>query len=76
MVRDVPLARALHGACDLGQEIPLEFYTAVAGVLAFVMALKARGAAAGVHTVPQRPPVHSARPALAAPPVPTRGAPL
>lgn len=68
MVRDVPLARALHGACELGQEIPLEFYTAVAGVLAFVMALKARGAAAGVHTVPQRPAVLSARPALASPP--------
>jgi flagellar biosynthetic protein FlhB len=85
MVRDVPLARALHGACELGQEIPLEFYTAVAGVLAFVMALKARGAAAGVHTVPQRPAVLAGRsalgvpPALAvppAPPVPTRGAPL
>jgi flagellar biosynthetic protein FlhB len=55
MVRDVPLTRALHSACDIGQEIPAEFYTAVAGVLAFVMALKARGAAAGVHTVPRRP---------------------
>jgi flagellar biosynthetic protein FlhB len=61
MVRDVPLARALHSGCEIGQEIPVELYTAVAGVLAFVMALRARGAAAGVHTVPRRP----------APPVPT-----
>ncbi|MEA5454762.1 EscU/YscU/HrcU family type III secretion system export apparatus switch protein [Sinomonas sp. JGH33] len=63
MVRDVPLARALHAACEIGQEIPVEFYTAVAGVLAFVMALRARGAAAGLHTLshppipPRRPPV-------------------
>ncbi len=49
MVQDIPLARALHGACELGQEIPVDFYRAVAGVLAFVMALKARGAAAGMH---------------------------
>ncbi|WP_334173341.1 EscU/YscU/HrcU family type III secretion system export apparatus switch protein [Sinomonas sp.] len=60
MVRDVPLARALHSACDLGQEIPVEFYTAVAGVLAFVMSLKARGASAGgLHVIPSqaaRPP--------------------
>lgn len=49
MVQDIPLARALHGACELGQEIPADFYRAVAGVLAFVMALKARGSAAGMH---------------------------
>lgn len=55
MVRDVPLARALHGACELGQEIPLELYNAVARVLAFVMALKNRGAAAGVHTMAPEP---------------------
>ncbi|WP_323102046.1 EscU/YscU/HrcU family type III secretion system export apparatus switch protein [Intrasporangium sp. YIM S08009] len=54
MVRDIPLARALHAGCEIGQEIPVELYTAVAGVLAFVMALKLRGAAAGVHTVPRR----------------------
>jgi flagellar biosynthetic protein FlhB len=54
MVRDVPLARALHAGCEIGQEIPVELYTAVAGVLAFVMALRARGAAVGVHTVPPR----------------------
>jgi flagellar biosynthetic protein FlhB len=61
MVQDVPLARALHGACDVGQEIPVELYDAVARVLAFVMALKSRGAAAGIHTM--------------SPPKPTPGAP-
>ncbi|MFF2677884.1 flagellar biosynthesis protein FlhB [Arthrobacter koreensis] len=55
MVRDVPLARALHSACELGQEIPVELYNAVARVLAFVMALKNRGAAAGVHTMAPDP---------------------
>ncbi len=49
MVHDIPLARALHAACDVGQEIPEDLYTAVARVLAFVMALKRRGAALGVH---------------------------
>lgn len=43
MISDVPLARALHGACEIGHEIPAELYTAVAQVLAFVMALKRRG---------------------------------
>lgn len=52
MVRDVPLARALHGACDVGQEVPVELYMAVARVLAFVMALSRRGAAAS--SVPHR----------------------
>ncbi|HUW78781.1 MAG TPA: EscU/YscU/HrcU family type III secretion system export apparatus switch protein [Candidatus Nanopelagicaceae bacterium] len=51
MVEDVPLARALHAACDLGQEIPEDFYTAVARVLAFVMSLRAKGSAAGSHRV-------------------------
>lgn len=62
MVRDIPLARALHGACDLGAEIPVELYSQVAAVLAFVIALKKRGAAAGTHqilpagsTIPPRP---------------------
>ena len=49
MVQDVPLARALYAGCDLGAEIPSEFYGAVARVLAFVMGLKARGSAAGLH---------------------------
>ncbi|NJC71777.1 EscU/YscU/HrcU family type III secretion system export apparatus switch protein [Planosporangium thailandense] len=52
MVQDVPLARALYKACDLGSEIPPDLYAAVAQVLAFVMTLKARGSAAGIHRTP------------------------
>lgn len=52
MVRDIPLARALHDACELGQEIPEELYTAVARVLVFVDMLRRRGAARGVHSLP------------------------
>lgn len=52
MVQDVPLARALHASCDVGAEISAEFYGAVAKVLAFVMSLKARGSAAGLHRNP------------------------
>ena len=55
MVEDVPLARALHAACDLGQEVPQHLYTAVAQVLAFVMALRRRGAAVGMHRAPGGP---------------------
>jgi flagellar biosynthetic protein FlhB len=50
MVLDVPLARALYKNCDLGDEIPAEFFGAVARVLAFVMMMKAKGSAAGLHT--------------------------
>ncbi|MCU1437983.1 MAG: type secretion protein [Naasia sp.] len=49
MVQDIPLARALYAACEVGQEIPVELYGAVARVLAFVMTLKTRGASLGVH---------------------------
>ena len=49
MVQDIPLARALYKACEVNQEIPEELYAAVARVLAFVMSLKRRGAALGVH---------------------------
>ncbi|MEU4427873.1 EscU/YscU/HrcU family type III secretion system export apparatus switch protein [Actinoplanes sp. NPDC024001] len=56
MVQDVALARALNAGCEIGQEIPAEFYGAVAKVLAFVMSLKARGAAAGVHRNPNPTP--------------------
>ena len=52
--RDVPLARALHAACDVGQEIPAELYDAVAQVLAFVMALRTRGSVTGVAHRPGR----------------------
>ena len=49
MVQDVTLARALYKGCDIGQEIPAEFFGAVARVLAFIMMLKSKGSAAGVH---------------------------
>ena len=55
MVEDVPLARALHAACELGQEVPPDLYVAVARVLAFVMALRRRGAATGTHRAPGGP---------------------
>jgi len=52
LVQDVPLARALHASCEIGQEVPPQFYGAVAKVLAFVMGLKAKGSAAGMHRPP------------------------
>ncbi len=55
MVQDIPLARTLYRVCDLGQEIPLELYTSVARILAFIFALKARGVAAGTHHRPPTP---------------------
>ncbi|MCK8476604.1 MULTISPECIES: EscU/YscU/HrcU family type III secretion system export apparatus switch protein [Microbacterium] len=54
MVREVSLARALHAACELGQEIPEDLYNAVARVLVFVDALRRRGAARGIHSLPYR----------------------
>lgn len=52
MVQDIALARALHKSVELGGEVPPELYNAVARVLAFVMSLRLRGSAAGVHRVP------------------------
>jgi flagellar biosynthetic protein FlhB len=49
MVQDIPLARALHASCDLGQEVPPQLFTAVARVLAFVMHLGAKGVRGGFH---------------------------
>ena len=49
MVQDIPLARALHSSCELGQEVPAQLFTAVARVLAFVMHLSARGMRGGFH---------------------------
>ena len=57
MVADIPLARALHAACEVDQEIPPHLYAAVARVLAFVMALRRRGSASGVHTSPVAGPL-------------------
>ncbi|MBF0689171.1 MAG: EscU/YscU/HrcU family type III secretion system export apparatus switch protein [Cellulomonas sp.] len=62
LVEDVPLARALHGACDVGQEIPEHLFTAVARVLAFVMALRRRGASAGHHRLPTGPALPAGTP--------------
>ena len=49
MVQDIPLARALYGSCEVGQEVPPQLFTAVARVLAFVMHLGARGVRGGFH---------------------------
>lgn len=40
VVENVELARALFGACEVGQAIPTELYKAVAEILAYVMKLK------------------------------------
>ncbi|QIK84292.1 flagellar biosynthesis protein FlhB [Sanguibacter sp. HDW7] len=53
LVHDVPLARVIYASCRVGEEIPTELFTAVAQVLAFVMALKQRGAGQGHHTMPK-----------------------
>jgi flagellar biosynthesis protein FlhB len=49
LVQDIPLARALHASCEIGQEVPAQLFTAVARVLAFVMHLGARGVKGGFH---------------------------
>jgi flagellar biosynthetic protein FlhB len=56
MVQDIPLARALHASCDIGQEVPAQLFTAVARVLAFVMHLGARGVTGGFHRPGFEPP--------------------
>jgi flagellar biosynthetic protein FlhB len=56
MVQDIPLARALHASCDIGQEVPAQLFTAVARVLAFVMHLGARGVKGGFHRPGFEPP--------------------
>lgn len=40
VVENVELARALFGACEVGQAIPTELYKAVAEILAYVVKLK------------------------------------
>jgi flagellar biosynthetic protein FlhB len=49
LVQDIPLARALHASCEVGQEVPPQLFTAVARVLAFVMHLGTRGVRGGFH---------------------------
>jgi len=48
-VQDIPLARTLYATCDIGQEIPAELFQGVATVLAFILRLKRRGSAVGMH---------------------------
>ncbi len=55
LVQDVPLARALHAGCEVGQEIPKELYHAVAQVLAFVLSRRAAGTGAGWFRTPRDP---------------------
>jgi flagellar biosynthesis protein FlhB len=52
LVQDIALARALEKGVEVGMEIPADFFGAVAKVLAFVMSLKNKGAAAGTHRNP------------------------
>jgi len=68
IVQDVPLARALHSACEIGDEIPTELYSAVARVLAFVMALQKRGSTAGTHTMSAPPATSTSGTSPSAPP--------
>ena len=56
LVQDIPLARALHSSCELGQEVPAQLFTAVARVLAFVMHLGAKGVKGGFHRPGFEPP--------------------
>lgn len=44
LYEDVPLARALHAQVDIGDEIPEQFYQAVAAVLAYVYRVKEESA--------------------------------
>lgn len=53
LVRDVPLARALHRSTTVGQEIPHELYAAVAQVLAFVISRRSTGVRGGEHRSPR-----------------------
>ena len=53
MVQDIPLARGLYAACEIGDEIPEELYDAVARVLAFLFSLRRRGRSlSGIHRAP------------------------
>jgi flagellar biosynthetic protein FlhB len=45
IVEDKPLARAMYDKVNIGDEVPVEFFTAVAEVLAYVFRLKKRNAA-------------------------------
>jgi flagellar biosynthetic protein FlhB len=51
IVRRAPLARALFASCEIGQEVPDQFYKAVAEVLAYVYELAGKGRRRPVETV-------------------------
>jgi flagellar biosynthesis protein FlhB len=42
IVKDIPLARLLHKKCEIGREVPMETFKAVAAVLAFVAKITGR----------------------------------
>jgi flagellar biosynthesis protein FlhB len=42
IVKDIPLARLLHKKCEIGREVPMETFKAVAAVLAFVSKITGR----------------------------------
>ena len=52
MICEAIVNRAPVSPVRLNQEVPAELYGAVAQVLAFVMSLRSRGAAAGLHRPP------------------------
>ncbi|GAA1931227.1 EscU/YscU/HrcU family type III secretion system export apparatus switch protein [Nocardioides marmoribigeumensis] len=56
LVHDVPLARALYGGCQVGQQIPAELFAAVAQVLAFVISRRATGTRGGTYESPRPDP--------------------
>lgn len=66
IVQDIPLARTLYGACDLGQEIPAELFEAVARLLAFVMSVGRRATWAGPLTMRGTSPIPESLQDLAA----------
>jgi flagellar biosynthetic protein FlhB len=49
IVHEPALTRALYKVCDVGALIPVEFYEAVAHLLAFIFRLRQRGRADGYH---------------------------
>src|SRR5207244_2284386 len=49
VVHEPALTRALYKACPVGAVIPVQLYEAVAHLLAFVFALRAKGRADGYH---------------------------
>jgi len=44
VLEDKPLARGLHASCEVGHEIPEEFFAAVAQSSRFVYRLRTRAA--------------------------------